>query len=648
MRRQFLMKQQSQRTQSNPQNSKQNIALWKKNDHRLDEATGKRKSTLQIFNSYKINEYKLPSPSKKASTSKVTFDRGVSVDKDSRRQSSFRQHLFPSETSMEVSARSPRPTVQRIDISQATLHPEYGVSPVPSPRRSERNSQAHHRSGQISFNLAHEGGRNDSTHKVSTHDTATIFIEQVNDETHNSQEQDQQVTDDDDEDADLTPTRRIKRLPGETKQQAIERIERQKEIRRIEKLMKFAFPRQRETHIYKKKLLQPDELNMSVDLIKLKQESMRLEEQRRLQQTLTKETADFRNGSNFNFSQLSSGQVLPRAGQLEQSVVASGPRAEIAANTAFNSVSTLKGQKGTSEMILAESSIETKYEHDGLGDQSLNAFNLNSEESLMYPSVDEGGQSPTNAEAHLVQQMNGSFTIKATVDMRTSLHKDSFSLENLKQAEIEVAADGQAGDKPKNVTTTHQSSKGSSRVNFRDSATGKEISQAVSQQKQGLPQGYSANVMRSRFSLQKSQQQKKSQSPQKIAALDAAKKKEMIMRDVIRMQSNISNVLMNFSESFRSNNGRQLSPLAKTQTFTPFVMVQDSQGRMKRQISPTYIPKLPVNANVRIPAVESMQRRRTSQSKASNSMQQQHPTAQSSKGTMSRLPLKFPFTSVTS
>ena len=34
--------------------------------------------------------------------------------------------------------------------------------------------------------------------------------------------------------------------------------------------MKYAFPRQREAYVFKKELLGPDNLNMSVDLVKLK------------------------------------------------------------------------------------------------------------------------------------------------------------------------------------------------------------------------------------------------------------------------------------------------------------------------------------------------------------------------------------------
>jgi len=75
--------------------------------------------------------------------------------------------------------------------------------------------------------------------------------------------------DDDSSDDDFTSKsgHRIKRKPGETKEQAIDRVNREKEIERVQKLMRFAFPRQRETHLYKKKLLDPEEQNTSVDIL---------------------------------------------------------------------------------------------------------------------------------------------------------------------------------------------------------------------------------------------------------------------------------------------------------------------------------------------------------------------------------------------
>ena len=69
---------------------------------------------------------------------------------------------------------------------------------------------------------------------------------------------------------DSVSTDGIKLRPGETKEQALERIKKQKEIRRIERLMRFAFPRQREEYVMKKKVLGPDLLGTSVDYFKLK------------------------------------------------------------------------------------------------------------------------------------------------------------------------------------------------------------------------------------------------------------------------------------------------------------------------------------------------------------------------------------------
>ena len=45
--------------------------------------------------------------------------------------------------------------------------------------------------------------------------------------------------------------------------------------------MKYAYPRQREAYLYKKKLLPPEDLNMSVDLIKMKREASRREMERK-------------------------------------------------------------------------------------------------------------------------------------------------------------------------------------------------------------------------------------------------------------------------------------------------------------------------------------------------------------------------------
>ena len=73
---------------------------------------------------------------------------------------------------------------------------------------------------------------------------------------------------------------KVKRRPWETIQEALQREAREKEVARLQKLMKYAFPRRREEHLYKKKLLNPEDFNMSVDLIKLKKESMRLDKEK--------------------------------------------------------------------------------------------------------------------------------------------------------------------------------------------------------------------------------------------------------------------------------------------------------------------------------------------------------------------------------
>lgn len=46
----------------------------------------------------------------------------------------------------------------------------------------------------------------------------------------------------------------MKRLPGETREQAIERDQREKERKRVEKLLRLAYPRQREAHLFKAKM----------------------------------------------------------------------------------------------------------------------------------------------------------------------------------------------------------------------------------------------------------------------------------------------------------------------------------------------------------------------------------------------------------
>ena len=57
-------------------------------------------------------------------------------------------------------------------------------------------------------------------------------------------------------------------------------------------------------------------------------------------------------------------------------------------NATLNSLSTLEGRKGPSEMILAESSIETVHDGALLEDSIDVALNFRSDNSLLEPSVD--------------------------------------------------------------------------------------------------------------------------------------------------------------------------------------------------------------------------------------------------------------------
>lgn len=75
---------------------------------------------------------------------------------------------------------------------------------------------------------------------------------------------------------------------GESREEAEKRCEKEKELKRLEKLMRYAFPRQREEYNYRKRLLPPDAFNMSVDLLKLKKESMRLDHEKETMQSSIK------------------------------------------------------------------------------------------------------------------------------------------------------------------------------------------------------------------------------------------------------------------------------------------------------------------------------------------------------------------------
>ena len=64
--------------------------------------------------------------------------------------------------------------------------------------------------------------------------------------------------------------------------------------------MKYAFPREREKHIFKKKVLPPEAFNMSVDLLKLKKESMRLDQEKSMM--LTSQSKDFEMNESVNYN----------------------------------------------------------------------------------------------------------------------------------------------------------------------------------------------------------------------------------------------------------------------------------------------------------------------------------------------------------
>jgi len=62
-------------------------------------------------------------------------------------------------------------------------------------------------------------------------------------------------------------SRKIKRHPGESQQQAIARVLKAKEVNRIHRLMKFAYPRQLESHTLKRSLLKPEDFNTSINIV---------------------------------------------------------------------------------------------------------------------------------------------------------------------------------------------------------------------------------------------------------------------------------------------------------------------------------------------------------------------------------------------
>lgn len=78
----------------------------------------------------------------------------------------------------------------------------------------------------------------------------------------------------------------LKRMPGESAEEAAERINKVKELKRIQKLVRYAYPRQRESYVYKKKLLGPDSVNVSIDLYKLKRIKLEQDKMRQSKENL--------------------------------------------------------------------------------------------------------------------------------------------------------------------------------------------------------------------------------------------------------------------------------------------------------------------------------------------------------------------------
>ena len=76
----------------------------------------------------------------------------------------------------------------------------------------------------------------------------------------------------------------VKRLPGETREQAVERVIKDKEKRRLEKLLRLAYPRQREAHLLKHKIqIRPEEQSGGYELMRQKKEQMRQDHERSCQ-----------------------------------------------------------------------------------------------------------------------------------------------------------------------------------------------------------------------------------------------------------------------------------------------------------------------------------------------------------------------------
>ena len=106
-------------------------------------------------------------------------------------------------------------------------------------------------------------------------------------------------------------------------------------MKRIQKLVRYAYPRQRETYVYKRKLLGPDSLNVSIDLFKLRKIKLEKDKLR-----LTMENLDLE-------------------GHIETAGHVIEPPETANMRSALNSVSTLHYNQG-----MEQSTIETAYDDE--------------------------------------------------------------------------------------------------------------------------------------------------------------------------------------------------------------------------------------------------------------------------------------------
>lgn len=182
----------------------------------LGENPHQKRSTIELFNSYKINEYnyQIKKPSKPSETRVTFYDEKASTN--------------------------------------ARLHGSLLISP------DMRNRLLHKAINSQESLITSSGQYLVRRRKDSGFDSVSSLTQSFYSQDSNGK-------------------KRVKRLPGETREMAEDRVAREKEIRRVQKLMKMAFPRQREAHVYKQRLLPPDRRGESVDLMRLKKESIRQE-----------------------------------------------------------------------------------------------------------------------------------------------------------------------------------------------------------------------------------------------------------------------------------------------------------------------------------------------------------------------------------